>query len=591
MNARSAENKSSENLEEWKVLVVEDDEGLNTLVRKNLHRDGFDTFGAFDGEEAFDFLSKNRDTLVLLDYKLPDINGRDFIVELRKRGLDAPFIVMTGQGGEEIAVEMMKLGAKDYLIKETNILDYLSEVVARVIKEVSVERNLEKAEAALRESEEKYRTLMANLTEGVALVDAEENFNFANPAAERMFGVESSGLVGRNLAEFLSKSDFERVRRETKKRKSGISGSYDLTITRPDGQKRNLKLGVSPIFGPDGSFIGGLGTFSDVTERVAAEKKIRYLAKLVEGVSDAIISTDSDFKIASWNKAAERLYGWKAEEVIGKPLVEVLKTEYPDSPEKSNKDDLLNGDVDEVIQYCKDGRKIHTLPSVSFLMDPKDKTAGMVVVFHDITDRKIAEEKLRESYEQLRIVYDSVIDIIGKIVEVRDPYTAGHERRVAKLSVAIAKKLNLPKDQIDAIRTAAKVHDIGKIFIPSEILSKPGKLSKEEFELIKLHPTKGYEILEAIDFPWPIREIVLQHHERIDGSGYPNGIKGEEMLLEAKIIAVSDVVEAMSSHRPYRPAPGLEAALDEITQNRGKLYEPKVVDVCVELFREDSFSL
>ncbi len=577
----------------WKVLVIEDDEGLNTLIKKRLNREGFETFGVFRGKEAFDFLSKNDETLILLDYKLPDFDGKEFVLEMRERGFDRPFIVLTGQGGEEIAVEMMKLDAKDYLIKEANILDYLPEIVERVIKEVSIGRNLDKAEEALRESEEKYRMLVENLGDGVGVVDENEVFTFVNPAAERIFGVEESGLVGRNLIEFLSDEDFKKVRDETDKRKKGAFSSYDLKITRPDNETRNLILGVSSLHKPDGSYIGGLGMFSDITDRIAAEEKIRYLAKLVEGVSDAIISTDSDFNIVSWNKAAEKLYGWKASEVIGKPLVDVLKTEFPDQPEKKSYRDIFEfeEDIDEVIQSCKGGRKIHTLPSVAFLKDPENDTSDMVMVFHDITKRKLTEEELRRSYEQLKIIYDSVIDVIGRIVEVRDPYTAGHERRVAKLSVAMAKKLGLPEEQIDAIQTAAAVHDIGKIYVPSEILSKPGTLTKLEFDLIKVHPAMGYEILEAIDFPWPVSEIVLQHHERLDGSGYPNGIKGDDISLEAKIIAVADVVEAMSSHRPYRPAPGLEAALDEITQNRGKLYEPKIVDVCLELFREDSYTL
>ena len=577
----------------WKVLVIEDDEGLNTLIKKRLNREGFETFGVFRGKEAFDFLSKNDETLILLDYKLPDFDGKEFVLEMRERGFDRPFIVLTGQGGEEIAVEMMKLDAKDYLIKEANILDYLPEIVERVIKEVSIGRNLDKAEEALRESEEKYRMLVENLGDGVGVVDENEVFTFVNPAAERIFGVEESGLVGRNLIEFLSDEDFKKVRDETDKRKKGAFSSYDLKITRPDNETRNLILGVSSLHKPDGSYIGGLGMFSDITDRIAAEEKIRYLAKLVEGVSDAIISTDSDFNIVSWNKAAEKLYGWKASEVIGKPLVDVLKTEFPDQPEKKSYRDIFEfeEDIDEVIQSCKGGRKIHTLPSVAFLKDPENETSDMVMVFHDITKRKLTEEELRRSYEQLKVIYDSVIDVIGRIVEVRDPYTAGHERRVAKLSVAMAKKLGLPEEQIDAIQTAAAVHDIGKIYVPSEILSKPGTLTKLEFDLIKVHPAMGYEILEAIDFPWPVSEIVLQHHERLDGSGYPNGIKGDDISLEAKIIAVADVVEAMSSHRPYRPAPGLEAALDEITQNRGKLYEPKIVDVCLELFREDSYTL
>jgi len=169
---------------------------------------------------------------------------------------------------------------------------------------------------------------------------------------------------------------------------------------------------------------------------------------------------------------------------------------------------------------------------------------------------------------------------------MRDPYTAGHQRRVAELASAIAKEMRLPKEKIEGIHMAGLIHDIGKIAVPAEILSKPSKLSKMEMDLIKAHSQVGYELLKEIDFPWPVANIVLQHHERLDGVGYPQGLKGDEILLEARILAVADVVEAMASHRPYRPALGLDAALDEIKQGKGKLYEPAAVDACLVLFEK-----
>jgi HD-GYP domain-containing protein (c-di-GMP phosphodiesterase class II) len=176
-------------------------------------------------------------------------------------------------------------------------------------------------------------------------------------------------------------------------------------------------------------------------------------------------------------------------------------------------------------------------------------------------------------------------------VEARDPYTSGHQRRVADLARAIAQEMGLTEDQVDGIRMSGAIHDIGKISVPSEILSKPSKLSDLEFSLIKTHPIVGYNILKDIDFPWPIAEITLQHHERINGSGYPKGISGNEILLEAKILAVADVVEAIASHRPYRPAHTIDVALNEIVQNKGILYDPEVVAACLRVFKEKSYHL
>jgi putative nucleotidyltransferase with HDIG domain len=199
-------------------------------------------------------------------------------------------------------------------------------------------------------------------------------------------------------------------------------------------------------------------------------------------------------------------------------------------------------------------------------------------------------EELRASEKKYRASLLRFIAAIAATVEMRDPYTAGHQRRVAHLAGAIAGELELPEDQTEGLYLASVVHDIGKIRTPAEILSKPGKLDDIEFSLIKQHSQTGYEILKAIDFPWPIAQAVHQHHERLGGQGYPHALKGDDILLESRIIAVADVVEAMISHRPYRPGLGVEIALGEIVKNRGVLYDPQVVDACLTLFREKEFT-
>jgi len=182
-----------------------------------------------------------------------------------------------------------------------------------------------------------------------------------------------------------------------------------------------------------------------------------------------------------------------------------------------------------------------------------------------------------------------IINVIVATVELRDPYTSGHQKRVANISRSIATEIGLPPEQIDGIRMSGVIHDLGKISVPAEILSKPGKLTDAEFNLVKQHPAVGHNILKDIEFTWPIAQIVFQHHERLDGSGYPVGLRGEETMLEARIMAVADVVEAMASHRPYRPSLGIDVALKEIEKNKGILYDPDAVDACIWLFREKGF--
>jgi len=206
----------------------------------------------------------------------------------------------------------------------------------------------------------------------------------------------------------------------------------------------------------------------------------------------------------------------------------------------------------------------------------------------DLVEERTTE--LRESEKKLKTSLLESITALAAIVEMRDPYTAGHQRRVSQLAVAIAKELRLPVEQVEGIHLAGVVHDIGKIRVPAEILNKPGKLTELEFALIKEHARNGYEILHTIDFPWPIAQIVFQHHERLDGSGYPQALESDQILLEAKIMAVADVVEAMSSHRPYRPGLGIDAALAEIARHKGTLYDSGVADACIRLFRERGFN-
>ncbi len=208
----------------------------------------------------------------------------------------------------------------------------------------------------------------------------------------------------------------------------------------------------------------------------------------------------------------------------------------------------------------------------------------------NMKEKNEKEEELQQTLGKLRKAMDGIILAMVQTLEARDPYTAGHQRRVTLLARAIAQEMGINKDQLEGLRMAGMIHDIGKIYVPSEILSKPSKLTEAEFQIIKTHPQVGYDILKNIEFPYPVADIVLQHHEKLDGSGYPQGLSGKDILQEAKILCVADVVEAMSSRRPYRPALGIEKTLTEIKAKRGVLFDPEAVDACLKLFKEKEFS-
>jgi putative nucleotidyltransferase with HDIG domain len=219
------------------------------------------------------------------------------------------------------------------------------------------------------------------------------------------------------------------------------------------------------------------------------------------------------------------------------------------------------------------------------------RLVGLIHVVRDITERRKSEGKLQQTLESLRKSFGTIIQVMISAVETRDPYTSGHQIRSTNLARAIATEMGLSEDRIEAIRMAGPIHDIGKLSIPAEILSKPTRLTNIEFSLIKEHVRKGFEMLKDVESPWPLAQIVYQHHERMNGSGYPRNLKGDEILIESRVLAVADVVESMASYRPYRPALGINSAIEEIEKNKGTLYDANVVDACLRLFREKGFKL
>jgi PAS domain S-box-containing protein len=321
--------------------------------------------------------------------------------------------------------------------------------------------------------------------------------------------------------------------------------------------------------------------------RIEKERITEALRKSEERLRVAI----SKSPIVVWSQDRDLRYTWiynpnpgfKAEEVISKRDEEMLSADDAKSIREIKMKVLTSGKGSkEEVRTTIKGKPFYFQLVTEPLKDEEGKIIGITCASIDITE-------LRNYQLRLQKTINGAIDTIARISEIRDPYTAGHQNRVSQLSQLIAWELGLTIGKIESISIASLIHDIGKIGIPSEILTKPGKLNDIEYSLIKNHPQIGYDILKGVDFNYPIAKIVLQHHERLDGSGYPNKLKGEDILLEARIIAVADVVEAMSSYRPYRPALGIEVALDEIFRNKSILYDADAVDSCIRLFKEKGF--
>ncbi len=369
-------------------------------------------------------------------------------------------------------------------------------------------------------------------------------------------------------------------------------------LQQADGSRIVVDTSKVPLVGPGNAPYGVVGIYEDITERKDTEEALRasedQYRTLFETANDAIFLMDGDMFINCNSKAAEMFGCGDKSEIIGHTPAEFSPARQPDgksSPEKAG--EYIAAALHGVSQrfswkHCrKDGTAIDTEVSLnSVTLRGKDFLLALV---RDVTERTLAEEKIRSAYERVKKTLDDTVITMSKIVELRDPYTAGHQQRVTSLAVAIAKEMNLDPGVVDHLRMAAIIHDIGKINIAAEILSKPGKLNTLELQMIMTHSQSGYEIVRNMNFLPEVARIILQHHERLDGSGYPNGVKGDDICLEARILSVADVVEAMASHRPYRPARGIDIALAEISQNRGRFYDPGVCDACLKLFTEKKF--
>jgi PAS domain S-box-containing protein len=340
------------------------------------------------------------------------------------------------------------------------------------------------------------------------------------------------------------------------------------------------------------------GILLDITERKLAEEKSQKsedkFHKIFMTSPHCIAITQlKDGLMMDVNQGFEDIVGWKREQVIG------TKSSEPPMNFWLNKSDRRL-----MVAELKAGRDIHnrefefrkndgSLRSGIYSARPIyfDNNECLIFILQDITDNKLMEAELRSTLESLRKAVGTTIQVLVSASESRDPYTAGHQKKSADVAIAIAMEMGLAQDKIEGIRMAGSIHDIGKLSVPAEILSKPTKLTKIEFSLIKEHARIGYEMLKDVESPWPLAEIVHQHHERMNGSGYPRNLKGDEILMESRILAVADVVEAMASHRPYRPTLGIEAALEEIEKNKGILYDNVVAAACLKIFREKSYKL
>jgi PAS domain S-box-containing protein len=444
-------------------------------------------------------------------------------------------------------------------------------------------------------NERELETIVSSISPDTLLVvDAERKIVKCNPSIRRMFGYEPEEILGQTTDILYAD------RRSSARRFHEIHDEIERSgyhVGRAQGRRRNGRPIPLEIVSGERASGGVVLLLRDITERDRVEEALKDSEqKYTSVVSNALVGiyqATAEGKFLTANATLARVLGFDrpADLLAGGKTFD--RDVFPDPGRWNdlNRQLQVQGSVTHYETQLKrrGGDLFWASISARAVRDPGGTLVSCDGIIEDITSRKQAEETMRLSLDRLKKATGSIIDVMVMAVEARDPYTSGHQRRVADLARAIAADLRLPRDQIDGLRMAGVVHDLGKISIPAEILTMPRKLSDIEFALVKSHAQLGHDLIKDIEFPWPIAEMILQHHERIDGSGYPRGLKAEGILIEARILAVADVVEAISSHRPYRPALGLEKALAEIKEGRGKLYDPDAVDACLRLFREKDY--
>jgi len=573
--------------EPLRILIVEDLPADAELAEREIKATlPESTFLRVETEDSFSAaLDTFKPDLIICDYKLPRFTGMEALEIAQKKVPETPFIIFTGSINEAVAVECMKAGAWDYVLKDH--IKRLGPALISALEQKKIREEKRLAEKEMVRAALEWQKTFDAVNSIIWLLSEDNRILRSNRIAGKFFHIPLSHIIGKKCFEVThcSMSPIPECPVEkTKKTLKRESAEMQL-------DNRWFQITVDPIV-ENGTYKGVVHIMTDITDHKLAEKALIESEKkyrdLFENSVEGIFQSTPDGRYINLNPAIAKMHGYSSPKEMMREITDIGKQLYVHSEDRDRWKKFIKekGVVKnfEVQQYRKDGSIFWVSLSARAVRDEKGNILYYEGTAEDITYRKEAEERLRKSLI-------GTINALSATVEARDPYTAGHQKRVSTLARSIAQEMGLPRETIDIIRMAGTIHDIGKIAVPAEILSKPTRLTPLEMDLLKTHSEAGYEILKDTGLPYPIAEMVYQHHERLNGSGYPRGLKGSEILLESCILAVADVVEAMSSHRPYRPALGIDATLKEIEENKGILYHPEVVDACLKLFKEKGFRL
>ncbi len=465
---------------------------------------------------------------------------------------------------------------------------------------VSLIEEFKKKDQILNNIVAKHKTLVKLSGDGIITINLKGFVISANPAFFRLTGFSKDEITGKHFSKLPTRKNAIYMPAFLKMFKSLLLGKtindLEFIYKRKDGKFRNA-LARGSLFKSNGKVSGVQMILTDITERKIIkddliESDIRY-RNLIKTSPDGIIVLNIKSVITLINPAFTKLTGYSEKELVGKHFLKLPTRAAKVSVYLKAFQEVLRGGKLSTLKlpFKRKNGEICLTECKYTVLKKNDSILELHAICRDITMQEKLNKELKESYLKLKKTFSDTIEALSAMSESWDPYTAGHQKRVTRLAVAVSREMGLDKNIIKTVKMAALIHDIGKINVPSSILTKPGKISDIEFDMAKLHPKIGYEILKNINFPYPIADIILQHHEKLDGSGYPKGLKEKDITFEAKILAVCDVVEAMSSNRPYRPALGLNEAIKEIALGKGKIYDSAIVDSCLKVLKEMKLSL
>jgi len=457
-------------------------------------------------------------------------------------------------------------------------------------------RDLSSAGKALPSPEEELQAILDSSQEGIVLVDADRRILRINKTIAETSGYTEQEVRGKPLDALISPQNLPRVFSLINMSLSGLP-TQPLEVDDGAGSdgKPSLEVQVSTLR-KDDQIVGAA-----ITTRNAVDRRTKPEAKqlnedrfrnLIENTSDWVWEVNAKCVYTYVNPRVREILGYEPQEVLGKTIFDLLPLREASHITKRFTSAIAAREPLKLVQITclhKDGRSVTLETSAVPVFDGEGKVSGYHGIHRDITGREKTEQQFAQNTVKLERTMDGIIEAMTLAVEARDHFAVGHQQRVAKLAYAMVWEMGRSPELGHSVRTAGLLHDVGKIFIPIEMLTKPGQLTQDEFATIKNHPKAGYEILKSIEFPWPIAEIVLQHHERMDGSGYPSGLKGDDIRLESRLLGVADTVEAMFHPRSYRPALGMDKALREIAKDKGVLYDRDVVEACLAVFLDRGF--